>query len=211
MLCWKDRTSSKVLVHVSISIYIFSNSSFFLSFSNNDFPGHICAGLTSSVTVGFLYGLAKGKIFTQLETVPEKLSMLKKNYKLSVVSTLGLAVCGMAKVGALVSSPIALASAVTLLSGIMASTVSFQFYQIPNLVSNTVFGDNFALCLSLIDGLAFFVTAQVLMANKAILGNFGWSASWTFLAMIFGWGGTIMMKAMPPVLNLEQQNLKKEA
>lgn len=137
--------------------------------------------------------------------------MLKKNYKLSVLSTLGLAVCGMAKVGAFVSSPIAMASAVTLFSGIMASTVSFQFYQIPNLVSNTMFSDNFALCLSLIDGLAFFVTAQVLMANKAILGNFGWSASWTFLAMIFGWGGSIMMKAMPPVLNQEQQELHKQA
>jgi hypothetical protein len=49
------------------------------------------------------------------------------------------------------------------------------------------------------------------MANKAILGNFGWSASWTFLAMIFGFGGSIMMKAMPPVLNQEQLKLNKQA
>jgi hypothetical protein len=175
------------------------------------FPGHICAGLTSSVTVGFLFGLAKGKVFTELESVPEKMSMLKKNYKLSFVSTLGLAVCGLTKVGVLVANPIAMATAITLLSGVMASTVSFQFYQIPNLVSTTVFSKHFALCLSLIDGLAFFVTAQVLMANKAILGNFGWSASWTFLAMIFGFGGSIMMKAMPPVLNQEQLKLNKQA
>lgn len=209
MLCWKDRTL--VLAHVWIfSLYILTDLSLSF-FPITIFLGHICAGLTSSVTVGFLFGLVKGKAFTQLESVADKLSMLKKNYKLSVVSTLGLAVCGLTKVGVLASNPIALASAVTLLSGIMASTVAFQFYQIPNLVSKTVFSENFALCLSLIDGLAFFVTAQVLMANKAILGNLGWSASWTFLAMIFGFGGSIMMKAIPPVLNQEHEQLAKQA
>jgi hypothetical protein len=167
--------------------------------------------LTSSVTVGFLFGLAKGKVFSGLESVQEKLSMLKKNYKLSFVSTLGLAVCGMAKVGVLVANPIVMAGAVTLLSGLMASTVAFQFYQLPNLVSTTVFSEHSAVSLSLIDGLAFFATAQVLMANRAILGNFGWSASWTFLAMIFGLGGSIMMKAMPSVLakNQEQQSQRQ--
>jgi hypothetical protein len=203
--------AQEVLVHVWTFNILFLTDLSLSLFSIMIFPGHICAGLTSSVTVGFLFGLAKGKAFTQLKSVPDKLSMLKKNYKLSVVSTLGLAVFGMAKVGVVVSNPIAVASAVTLLSGIMASTVAFQFYQIPNLVATTMFSDNFALCLSLIDGLAFFATAQVLMANKAILGNFGWSASWTFLAMIFGLGGSIMMKVIPSVLNQEQQQLNKQA
>jgi hypothetical protein len=165
--------------------------------------------LTSSVTVGFLLGLAKGKVFTQLESVPDKVSMLANNYKLSFVSTLGLAVCGMSKVGVLVANPIAMAGAATLLSGLMASTVAFQFYQIPNLVSTTLFSEHSAVSMSLIDGLAFFATAQVLMANKAILGNYGWSASWTFLAMIFGLGGSVMMNAMPSVLAKSEEQQRQ--
>jgi hypothetical protein len=62
-----------------------------------------------------------------------------------------------------------------------------------------------------LDAAGFFVTAQVLAANNQILGKFGWSASWTFLAMIFGIGGTVMSKAIQPVLLQAQRSSVSEA
>jgi hypothetical protein len=163
--------------------------------------GHIAAGLTSSVTIGFVGGLIQGRIFSKIESVKSKMKMIKRNYIVSLMSVLGLAGCGISSMtNFLGGSNNLVAAAITVFAGVMASTVSFQFYQFPNLVSSNVFPENSAVSLSLLDAAGFFFTAQVLAANSRILGNFGWSASWSFMAVVFGLGGVIMTRAIEPVL-----------
>ena len=173
-------------------------------FSRTYASGNVCAGLTASVTIGFVYGLVKGRVFSKLDSVPGKVRFIKKNYVLAFLSTLGLALCGVREVGQFIGSPRVLAGLATLFSGLVASTVAFQFYQLPNLVSSTEWPDHSAVSLSLLDALAFFATAQILNINTIILGHHGWTASWTFMAMIFGIGGALMMKAIPSVLTKVQ-------
>mmetsp|Transcript_37455 Transcript_37455/g.91059 ORF Transcript_37455/g.91059 Transcript_37455/m.91059 type:complete len:680 (-) Transcript_37455:126-2165(-) len=170
----------------------------------------VAAGLTSSVTIGFVGGLIQGSIFSKITSVKSKMKMIRRNYVASLISVLGLAGCAVGSMtNAFSGSSILLATAITVLSGIMAATVSFQFYQFPNLVSSNVFPENSAVSLSLLDAAGFFFTAQILAANSKILGSFGWSASWSFLALIFGLGGTIMSKAIQPVLVGAKQRLQE--
>mmetsp|Transcript_37457 Transcript_37457/g.91064 ORF Transcript_37457/g.91064 Transcript_37457/m.91064 type:complete len:670 (-) Transcript_37457:126-2135(-) len=170
----------------------------------------VAAGLTSSVTIGFVGGLIQGSIFSKITSVKSKMKMIRRNYVASLISVLGLAGCAVGSMtNAFSGSSILLAAAITVLSGIMAATVSFQFYQFPNLVSSNVFPENSAVSLSLLDAAGFFFTAQILAANSKILGSFGWSASWSFLALIFGLGGTIMSKAIQPVLVGAKQRLQE--
>ena len=167
----------------------------------------LCAGLTSSVTIGFVHGLRKGKRFGNLESVEQKLSMLKKNYRLSVWCMLGLAACGLNSTLLLCSKCTSLiAGAIAVLSGIMASTVAVQFYQFPNLLSSAMFPKSSSISLSLTHAVGMFTTAQMFAMNSRVLGRFGWSASWMFLAAIFGAGGKVMMNAIPTGLYQEQRN-----
>lgn len=152
------------------------------------------------MTLGLLAGVCKGKKFSQLVEVKQKMKMLNKNYSMAIVSALGLAGCGLNGVMKLIANPIAMAGLVALFGGLLSSTVAFQFYQLPNLVSSTMFEENASVSLSLIDAAGYFATAQVLTANTHVLGNFGWSASWGFLAIIFGVGGLLANRAMGPVL-----------
>jgi hypothetical protein len=36
--------------------------------------------------------------------------------------------------------------------------------------------------------------------SSRIVQNLGWSATWAFLAVLFGMGGSLMMSAVQPVL-----------
>jgi hypothetical protein len=172
--------------------------------------GTLAAGLTSSVTIGMVVGLLQGRIFSKMDSVKDKMKMVKQNYMVSLLSVLGLAVCGLGGVGNILNNSIVVAAGIALFSGIMASTVSFQFYQFPNLVSANIFPDSSAVSLSLMDAAGFFVTAQVLAVNNHVLGKLGWSASWTFLAMVFALGGTVMSKAIQPVLLTARKNHKRQ-
>jgi len=171
----------------------------------------LAAGLTSSVTIGFVLGLIKGNSFSKMESVKEKMNMIKNSYVVSVLSTLGLALCGIHGMSKFVGGNSSLiAAAITLFSGIIASTVSFQFYQFPNLVSATVFPENSAVALSLTDAIGYFVTASILGVNTHLLGNFGWSTAWAFMAVIFGIGGAVMIRAIEPVLIQSQENQRRQ-
>ncbi|MGK3740753.1 MAG: hypothetical protein ACI90V_007603 [Bacillariaceae sp.] len=173
--------------------------------------GALAAGLTSSVTIGFVIGLLQGNVFSKMESVGEKMNMIKKSYVVSIFSTLGLAVCGIKGISRFVGgSSNLVAAAITVFAGIIASTVSFQFYQFPNLVASTVFPENSAVALSLTDAVGFFVTASVLGVNSRLLGNFGWFTAWTFMAAIFGIGGAIMTRAIQPVLIQSQKNQRRQ-
>jgi hypothetical protein len=148
-----------------------------------------------------LCGLMKGKRFMGLDSVTQKMKMLKGNYRLAIGSTLGLSACGVTKISQMFGSPMGMAGMVTLLSGVLASSVAFQFYQIPNLVSSTSFATEDApVALSLLDAVGFFATAQIFTAFTSILGKLGWAASWGFFAILFGAGSTLMTNAIKPVL-----------
>lgn len=172
-----------------------------------DFSGHICASMTSAVTIGLVLGLGRGTIFTQMDSVKEKMAMLKRNYIGAVGSFLGLGLCALNVMHGWVQAPLAMAASISLLSGIAASSISFQFSQVPNLVSSNVFPENKAVALSLVDAAGFFVTSQVLTVNTRVLGNFGWSGSWTFLALFLGLGATLMTKNIEPILLKEKKTL----
>jgi len=158
-------------------------------------------GLTSSVTIGFVLGLLRGSVFSKMKSVTGKMNMIQNSYIAAGLSTAGLAACGIKGVSNFVGgSSTAIVAAITLFSGIIASAVSFQFYQIPNLVSTTMFPDSSSVALSLTDAIGFLVTAGVMGLNSLVLGAFGWSASWAFMAAIFSLGGISMTRALRPVL-----------
>lgn len=170
------------------------------------FPKHLCASMTSAVTAGFVLGLGRGTIFSKLDSINDKLAMLKRNYITAVSSFLGLALCALNVVTGWVKlPPAAMAGVISLLSGIAASSISFQFSQVPNLVASNVFKENKAVALSLVDAAGFFVTSQVLTANTRVLKTFGWSGSWAFLALFLSVGATLMTKNMGPILAKEQE------
>jgi len=157
--------------------------------------------LTSSVTIGFILGLFRGSVFSKLQSVETKMNMVKRSYVAAVLSTIGLAACGIQGVSKLFGgSANAIIAAITIFSGVIASAVSFQFYQIPNLVSSTMFPNSSSVALSLTDAIGFLVTAGVMGVNTLVLGNFGWSASWSFMVVVFSLGGASMVRALRPVL-----------
>jgi len=159
----------------------------------------MAVGLTSSVTFGFVIGLFKGTVFSKLDSVKAKLNMIRNSYALAFFSTLGLAACGVKSVASMFSANTIMA-AITLLSGFIATSVSFQFYQLPNLMSTTMFPESSSVALSLTDAVGFLVTAGVMGFSSFVLGAFGWSAAWAFMAMIFSIGGAFMVQAMRPIL-----------
>ena len=180
------------------------NSQYFFFF--HDSSGSMAVALTSSVTIGFVLGLTGSSIFNNIKTIKGKMQMLKNTYKVAVLSTLGLAVCGIQSVSS-VLNPKMIMAAITLFSGLIATSVSFQFYNIPNLMSSTIFPESTSVALSLTDAVGFLVTSCVMGVASLVLGSFGWSGTWAFMALIFTMGGASMMRAMRPVLH---ESFKKQ-
>lgn len=172
------------------------------------FPGSLCASLTSSVTLGFVLGLGRGTVFSGMDDIKDKMAMLKRNYVRATASFMGLGACALNVMNGWFQAPYAMAAAISLFSGVAASSISFQFSQIPNLVASSVFAENKAVALSLVDAAGFFVTSQVLTANTRVLRTMGWSASWTFMALFLGIGSTLMMKHIEPVLVTERKRIR---
>ena len=164
------------------------------------FEGPLAIGLTSSVTLGFILGLFRVKSFRKMKSVDEKMNLIRNSYIASVLSIVGLAACGFDGVSKLVvGGPTTIIAAITIFSGTIASSVSFIFYQIPALVSSTMFPETSSVALSLTDAIGFFVTSVIMGLNSVVLGNFGWSASWSFMAVIFTLGGASMTRALRSV------------
>jgi MFS family permease len=172
------------------------------------YTGHICASLTSSITLGMVLGLGQGTHFTAMKSISDKMKMLKRNYIQAIGSFLGLGVCALNVMNGWIKAPYLMATAISLLSGLAASSISFQFSQFPNLVATNMFPENKAVALSLVDAAGFFVTSQVLTANTKVLSTLGWSASWTFLSLCLGIGTTLLMKQIHPVLAIERKKLR---
>jgi hypothetical protein len=170
--------------------------------------GSLCGGLTAFLTLGFLHGVTKGKAFHALEDASSKSRMLRRAYTRAVLSAIGLALCANSWLtNLLIPSKMVLAGIAGLLSATMASNVSIQYYQIPTIVSNT-FGKNKAVCLSLLDALAFFLSAPFLAATGQIvgrLGDYGWSTALTMLASLFVLGGFLCVDILPRALEPKQE------
>jgi hypothetical protein len=160
----------------------------------------LCGGLTASATLGFVYGLMKAQSFYKLKSIPQKNEMLTRWYTRAGLSFLGLALCASRAFGSLGLSPYLMATLVVLCSGFLSSSVAFQFFQIPNMTSSVAFPEHKAVCLSFMDGMAFFLTAPIWAASSRVVQSMGWSTTWGLLAVLFGLGGTLMVSALQPVL-----------
>ena len=156
--------------------------------------------LTSSVTLGFLVGLFRVTSFNKMKSVQEKMNMVQNSYIVAVLSTIGLAACGVDGISKIVGGgTTTILAAITVLAGLIASSISFQFYQLPLVVSSTVFPESISVALSLTDAIGFLVTSMIMGLNSFVLGSFGWSTSWSFMALIFTFGGVSMTRALRPV------------
>jgi MFS family permease len=171
------------------------------------FPRHTCASLTSFVTLGLVLGLRKGTVFSAMESVPDKMTMLKRNYVRAIISFLGLSACALNVVHGWIDAPYIMTGVISTLSCLAASSISFQLSQVPMLVASNMFDENKAVALSLVDAGGFFFTSHVFAANSMILRTFGWPVSWTFLAMFLAAGAALMLKYMPEVLLREQKRV----
>ena len=131
--------------------------------------------------------------------------MIQRGYTNSVLSLVGLAVCASERLAQWLQNPWLLASAVIALSASLASSISFQFYQVPNMVSSTAFREHKAVCLAFLDGIGFFLTAPIWTLSSRVVQSFGWSTTWCLLAILVGSGGALMISALQPVLSKQQQ------
>jgi hypothetical protein len=136
--------------------------------------------------------------------------MLRQRYILASLSALVLAACANEQLlqdflQQQQGHPYMIASVIALASGVMASSMGFQFFQIPNIVANTSFREHKAVCISFSDGVGFFMAAPLWAAIGRIVSipSLGWSAAWAILAAIYAMGGVLMLKALPPVLMKE--------
>ena len=135
--------------------------------------------------------------------------MISKAYTLCAFSAVGMAICSNEWVQSIFfPSKKVLAAIIAGMTGMLSSNISFQFYQMPAMVSHT-FGANKALCLSLLDSVAYFVAAPVWATTGKIVeagGRHGWSLAWLMLAAMFAAGGRTMLNAIPSVLAQQQQH-----
>jgi len=91
---------------------------------------HLCGFLTLSVTFGLVIGLITGKKMNTLSTIKEKQRFVSKRYLSAVLSAGCLSLCANRSFGALIGSNLHVLT-ITLASCLMASSISFQFYQFP--------------------------------------------------------------------------------
>ena len=164
-------------------------------------PESICGGLTMSVTVGFLHGLSRGRIFQKLQGTAKKLRFIRNNYAVGAAATLGLALCGGPWLPQLMASKVARAAVVAGLSGIMASTLSFQFFQIPGIVAPE-FGRNKAVFFSLVNGAGYFSATFVWAGFAQLIHRLqhGWTLAWLMLMALYVSGGTLLLRNFGPIL-----------
>jgi hypothetical protein len=156
------------------------------------------------MTVGFLYGLVTtSRKFHQQSAIEPKLKLLRNGYTRYLFSALGL--IASAAFGRQ-WHPYVSAFVITLCASIMASSIAFPFFQVPNMVSSVYFGEVKPVALSLMDGTGIVMTAPIWkIFNRLLLPNLGWSMSWSAIVAIVGLCGTLLMRTMPGVLELQRK------
>ena len=130
-----------------------------------------------------------------------KKQMLARRYGTASVAALILA----ASAHHGVVRPHGVAVIVALASGAMASSLSFQFYQIPNMVAS-VYGEHQAICVAFLDGIGYTLAAPIwaLVGRIVVDPSLGWSFAWALLAGLFAVGGAGMLYSLPLVWNHQE-------
>ena len=151
----------------------------------------LCGALTTSVTVGLLHGLGSGSKRADETT-------LKRCYRRAVLSCLGLAACAYPPLSSLLfPNRVLWTVSVALLSGVVASSLALQFYQLPPLVSAN-FGSSKSVCLSFMDGMGFFMSATLWVGLGQLVGSpHGWTKAFVACGALFASGGLCMLNALP--------------
>jgi len=165
-------------------------------------PAYMCGGLTSSVTIGFVHGIITGRKFHSIDDSREKKNFLRNRYTCNILSALILSLCANKTVASLLGvAP--LVATVMIACFTMASSISFQFYQLPAAFSKLA-GVNQAVCISCLDAIGLLLSAPIWTVTGRIItyGNRtnGWSLAWISLAMWFSFGSVLMMGATPSFL-----------
>ena len=177
--------------------------SFYYDITN--LPHNVCGGMTLSVTLGLVHGLLSGsKQYTTLETKDEKMSFLQYRYMSHVLCGLGLA--GVSYYGPIfiaqesstntmqILSEVLVAMGVVILSAAMASTIAFQYFQLPAMIAQTYGGDNKAVCISWLDGIGYMFSIPTFRAlGVFVVPRFGWPAGWLMLSCLFFVGAIVML------------------
>ena len=155
---------------------------------------HIGSGMTSTVTIGFVYGLISSKEMQSFKNAKIKEKFLALRYKKALVASLLLVCCGHKSLSSFLGNFMT-ALLIAVASSTIAANVSYQFYQIPALVAKQ-FGPNRAVCLSFLDAIAFLISAPVWIVFGKVMswqkiGSYGWSASWGVFASMLFLGGCL--------------------
>jgi len=161
-------------------------------------PRHICASLTTSVTVGFIVGLITGRKIESMEEVDKKRFIMKRQIG-AIFSALSIAVLANQTVISMLGRKV-VAAAITLASCLMTANLSIQFYQFPAKFAKS-FEDDKAVCMAFTDAVAFFLSCPIwaivsTIATSTRFGSNGWSIAWIFVSALFAVGGGISLKTM---------------
>jgi MFS family permease len=165
------------------------------------FSQEVCGGLTLSITLGLVHGLMTGsETYTHLHNVPDKRRFFRNRYLGNV-----LALCGMAGIAWLVESSgwnvnlYATAGAVFFFSSAMASTMSFEFFQMPIIIAQKYESEK-AVCISFLDGFGFLFSIPVFSALGVVVPKYGWSVGWCLVAAMSLIGGIVFVQNIGPIL-----------
>ena len=80
------------------------------------------------------------------------------------------------------------------------------------MVSSVYFGEVKPVALSLIDGTGVILTAPIWrLFTGMLLPRFGWTFSWSMIALMVGLCGSILMKSMPTVLKMQQEQATEQS
>jgi hypothetical protein len=178
----------------------------------------LSGGLTLSITLGLVTGLMTGsRKFTQLEAtasaggqnvVEAKRRFLAKRYLFSFLATMALTAT--AHFGpALIASKLVLTGLVSLLSGVMAANIAFQYFQFPAMIAKAKFGNHKPVVISFLDGFGFLLSAPIFAAVGRIVPSSGWSSAWGMLAVLFGSASLLMLASIGPVLRATDEPEKE--
>ena len=165
---------------------------------------HIGSGMTSTVTIGFVYGLISGRKMQYFSSVEKKKLFLFSRYKKAIFCALFLVGCANKSVSSVLGASIT-ALMIAIASGAMAANVSYQFFQIPAMVAKK-FGKDKAVCISFLDGMAYLFTAPIWAVTGKIIsckqfGSHGWSVTWGLFAALLLIGGKLMSNILSSILN----------
>lgn len=216
-LFWKVGIAHAVMFLVRTSDKVMGG--FFQEATN--LPRSACGGLTSFMTIGFAIGaILSSRKFNSLPHPKEKKNFVRGLNLIAAASAIALSVCANPSTQSFLAAsglPL-LPLTLVLASGLMACSVSFQFYTFPAKFAAS-FGKYKAVCLSFIDGLGFFVCALIwnlssrIVGENGMFGQFegvGWMVTWGFLAASLVWGGEFMQPLLSQIFDWKKDLGEKQ-